>query len=183
MGNADAWLLDMEHDTAEPTSPQQREVRRWTLSRLSTDDLAFIRGFQPTIDLTLEDEQRLLCFHGSPTSYHDILLPETPNAEWQRVLAPYTPAILAGGHTHTQQLRRIGQGLFLNPGSIGVVYDRFLPAEQAHLDAWAEYALLTYERGSSSVAFHRAPYDVEQLIHIIRASGRPHGDTMIAEYG
>jgi predicted phosphodiesterase len=182
MGNADAWLLAAEHDTAEPTSPQQREVRQWTLSRLSTDDLAFIRGFQPTIDLALDDGQRLLCFHGSPTSYDDILLPDTPTEEWHRLLAPYAPAIMTGGHTHTQQLRRIGQGLFFNPGSIGVAYNTFLPADQMHTDAWAEYAMLTYERSSMSLDFHRAPYDVEQLIHVIRVSGRPHADTLIAEY-
>ena len=39
MGNADAWLLAEENDTAEPTTEQQREVRLWTLSQLSPDDL------------------------------------------------------------------------------------------------------------------------------------------------
>jgi predicted phosphodiesterase len=182
MGNADAWLLLGDDEPAEHPSPQQREVRTWTLSQLSTDDLAFIRGFRPTVDLALDDGQRLLCFHGSPASYHDVLLPTTPNEEWQRLLGPYAPAFLAGGHTHTQQLRRIGAGLFVNPGSIGVVHDTFLPPDQMQTDAWAEYAQLTIERGSLSVDFHRAPYDVEQLIQAIRDSGRPHGDAMIAAY-
>jgi hypothetical protein len=51
MGNADAWLLAEENDTAEPTTEQQREVRLWTLSQLSADDLAFIRSFQPIVEL------------------------------------------------------------------------------------------------------------------------------------
>jgi putative phosphoesterase len=182
MGNADAWLLATENDTAEPTSPQQREVRHWTLSRLSADDLAFIRGFQPTVSLALEEGRRLLCFHGSPTSYDHVLLPDTPRDEWHRLLGPYAPAIMAGGHTHTQQVRRVGEGLFINPGSIGVAHDVFLPDDPPHTDAWAEYALLTYERGQLSVDFHRAPYDVEQLIHSIRAAGRPHAEAMIAGY-
>lgn len=182
MGNADAWLLAEENDTAEPTTEQQREVRHWTLSQLSADDLAFIRSFQPTVEIALEEWQRLLCFHGSPTSYSDILLPDTPKEEWQRLLGPYAPAIMTGGHTHTQQMRRVGEGLFFNPGSIGLAYNIFLPEDQFYLDAWAEYAILTAERGCLRLDFHRVPYDVEQLIQIIRSSGRMHANQMIAEY-
>lgn len=182
MGNADAWLLALENDTADPASPQQREVRTWTLSQLSSTDLAVIRDFPLTVDLALEEGQRLLCFHGSPTSYNDILLPTTPQEEWLRVLESYAPAFMTGGHTHTQQLRRIGTGLFINPGSIGLAYDAFMPAAQMQSEAWAEYALLTYHRGAVSVDFRRAPYDVAQLVHSIRVSGRPHSEEMIAHY-
>jgi predicted phosphodiesterase len=183
MGNADAWLLtEDEHDTVEQTTEQQRAVRAWALSKLSADDLDFIRSFQPTVEVALEGGQRLLCFHGSPTSYDDILMPDTPRETWQRLLGPFAPAIMTGGHTHTQQMRRVGDGLFFNPGSIGVAYNLFLPEDQTHLDAWAEYAILTCEQGRLSLDFHRAPYDVEQLIQIIRSSGRPHADSMIAEY-
>jgi predicted phosphodiesterase len=186
MGNADAWLLAEENDTAEETTPRQREVRAWTLSKLSADDLAFIRSFQPTIEVALEGEQRLLCFHGSPTSYNDILLPDAPEAVVQRLLGPFAPAIMAGGHTHTQQIRRVGTGLFFNPGSIGVAYDYHLyqlPEDQFHTDPWAEYAILTAEQGRLiALDFRRVPYDVEQLIQIILASGRPHAESMIAEY-
>ncbi len=182
MGNADAWLLAEENDTAEPTSPQQREVRAWSLSQLSIADLAFIRGFQPTVEIALEDEQRLLCFHGSPTSYDEVLLPDTPNEEWQRLVGPFSPAIMTGGHTHTQQLRRVGEGLYFNPGSIGAVTNIFLPPDQSHSDPWAEYAILSFESGHLSLDLRRVPYDVERLITIIQASGRPHADRMITEY-
>lgn len=182
MGNADAWLLAEENDTVEPTTPQQREVRLWTLSQLSDADLAFIRTFQPTVELPLESGQRLLCFHGSPTSFDDIFQPDTPNEQWTRLLGPYAPAIMTGGHTHTQQVRRVGTGLFFNPGSIGVVYNILASEEPPCLDAWAEYAILTVTSDSFSLDFRRVPYDVEGLISVIRASGRPHADAMIAQY-
>jgi predicted phosphodiesterase len=190
MGNADAWLLDEQGDTAEPTSAQQREVRMWSLTQLSTADLAFIRDFEPTVEITLgaasADEppfgQRLLCFHGSPTSYDDILLPTTPNEEWQRLLGPFASAILTGGHTHTQQMRRVGDGLFFNPGSIGVAYNILVPEGPLHTEAWAEYAILSVVSGRLSLDFRRVAYEVGRLIDIIQASGRPHADTMIAAY-
>jgi predicted phosphodiesterase len=182
LGNADAFLLGEEKAATEPIAQQTRDVREWTFAQLSMYDQSFILSFQPTVEVTLEDGQRLLCFHGSPTSYNDVLLPTTPGEEWQRLLGPYAPAIMMGGHTHTQQMRRIGQGMFFNPGSVGLVYDVLQPANELQTFAWAEYAILTAEQGHLSLDFRRAPYDVEQLLDIYRASGRPHSDSRIAEY-
>ncbi len=202
MGNADAWLLAEENDTAEPTTPQQRAVRAWTIAQLSPADLAFIGGFQPTVEITLanrwdgpvavepraapqaaqHDGQRLLCFHGSPTSYDDVLLPTTPNEEWLRLLGPFAPATMAGGHTHTQQVRRVGDGLFFNPGSIGVVSNMLEPQDPPRTEARAEYAILSAASGRLSLEFRRVAYAVEPLIAIIQSSGRPHADDMIAAY-
>ena len=76
----------------------------------------------------------------------------------------------------------IGEGLFFNPGSIGVVYDYRLTKEQFHTDPWAEYAILSCGRGAMSLSFHRVPYDVEELLRIIQASGRPNVESMVDDY-
>jgi len=89
---------------------------------------------------------------------------------------------MAGGHTHTQQVRRIGEGLFFNPGSVGVAYNYYLPKDEFHTEPWAEYAILSYDQGYSGLEFRRAYYDLEQLVQVIRASGRPHVDHMIDDY-
>ena len=182
LGNADAWLLNKEADSAEPTSTEQREVRAWTLLRLSGRDVDFLRSYLPTVEIELDGRRLLLCFHGSPTSYDDILLPDSPKEKWDQLLGPYSPAIMAGGHTHTQQIRRIKDGLFFNPGSVGVAYDVFLSKEEFRTEPWAEYAILTYDGGYSSLAFRRAYYDLEELIRTIQSSGRPHADRMIRDY-
>jgi predicted phosphodiesterase len=182
MGNADAWLLGEENDTVEPTTRQQRDVRAWTLAELSGADLDYLRSFQRTLDVKLSDARRLLCFHGSPNSFDDVLLPETSKEDWDRLLGPFSPAIMAGGHTHTQQVRRVRDGLFFNPGSIGVAYNYNLAKEQFHTDAWAEYAILSCGDGPISLSFHRVPYAVEKLIGIIQVSGRPHAISMVNDY-
>ena len=182
MGNADAWLLGEENDTVEPATQQQREVRAWTLAELSSADWDYVRGFRRILEVTLDREQRLLCFHGSPNSFDDVLLPETSKDDWDRLLGPFSPAIMAGGHTHTQQVRRVRDGLFFNPGSVGVAYNYYLAKEQFHTDAWAEYAILSYGDGPMSLSFHRVPYDLERLIRIIQSSGRPHANSMVNDY-
>lgn len=182
LGNADAWLLNEEADSTEPTSPEQREVRAWTLSKLSGRDFDFLRSYQPTVEMKLDGRQRFLCFHGSPTSYDDVLLPDSPNEKWDQLLGPYSPAIMAGGHTHTQQIRRIKDGLFFNPGSIGVAYNALVPKEEFRTEPWAEYAILTYDGGYSSLEFRRAHYDLEGLIDAIKSSGRPQSDHMVRDF-
>lgn len=80
MGNADDWLLTgVDTSPHEKITEQQLAVREWALARLSDEDKAYIRRFQPTVEIELEGERKLLCFHGSPHSYDDILLPTTPD--------------------------------------------------------------------------------------------------------
>jgi len=158
------------------------EIRIWSLSQLTEDDRAFIANFQPTVTVNLEDDIDLLCFHGSPTSFDDIILPAAPEEEFQKILGPYADRILTGGHTHAQQIRRNGERFFFNPGSVGFAYSHYQPDGQFLADPWAEYAILTVEKGQTSLEFRRVPFEVRELIRIYRESGRPFADEAIAQY-
>src|SRR5688500_15633895 len=148
MGNADAWLLTgAVTNPGEDVTEKQEQARSWALSLLSAEDVLFIESFQPTVEIDLGGTN-LLCFHGSPASFDDVILPETPEADVQRLLGKHIPSIMSGGYTHTQFIRRVGEtALFFNPGSIGVAYNRHHPDDRFHLDAWAEYAVLSLEGG------------------------------------
>src|SRR5688572_3738664 len=68
MGNADDWLLTGIESGAENIPEERRirldAVRNWQLTQLTADDLAFIRTFKPTIQIQLDEERMLLCYHG-----------------------------------------------------------------------------------------------------------------------
>jgi hypothetical protein len=49
-----------------------------------------------------------------------VIAATTPDAEVADMLAGRAAAILAGGHTHVQLLRRQGELLIVNPGSVGL---------------------------------------------------------------
>jgi putative phosphoesterase len=186
MGNADAWLLSGE-ETADEGIPPERlrkmgEVRAWSLSKLSEDDKTFIANFQPTVTLQLQDGLELLCFHGSPASFDDVILPAALEDEFQKHLGAYAGHILTGGHTHAQQIRRLGDLFFFNPGSVGFAYSHNQPDENFQADPWAEYAILTVGNGQTSLEFRRVPFDAGEVIHIYRESGRPFADEAIAQY-
>jgi predicted phosphodiesterase len=182
MGNADAWLLTGVETGDEGTSPVQEAVRQWSLAQLVPEDRAFIAAFAPTVRLPLREDGALLCFHGSPTSFDDIILPAAPYEAIQRHFQGRDATWFAGGHTHLPQVRRFGIGFFFNPGSIGVAYSHDLPPGTLHLDPWAEYAILDATATAVSLEFRRVPLDLPALVALLRQSDRPNVAQLIQEY-
>lgn len=182
MGNADAWLLTGQETGNEGVTPAQEAVRQWSLAQLNSTDRAFIAAFAPTIRLQVTDTAALLCFHGSPASFDDIILPTMPDADVLPYFQGHDARWFTGGHTHVQQLRRIDDGFYFNPGSIGVTYRHDQPDGQFRLDPWAEYAILTATRETVSVEFRQAPFAVAPLLDIVQRSGRPHWEQTRREY-
>jgi predicted phosphodiesterase len=188
MGNADAWLLTGKETGSEAIAPDRKrkmdDVRAWMLEQLSDDDKAFIAQFHPTVELPLDANHELLCFHGSPKSFDDLIFPHTPEEDVQNMLGTYISHILTGGHTHLQQIRRIGASdtFFFNPGSVGLAYSHHQTEKDFRADPWAEYALLSVQDGRVSLEFRRVVYDVAPLIDAYRTSGRPHAADSIAQY-
>jgi predicted phosphodiesterase len=187
MGNADDWLLTGIASDAEPISEERRvrldAVREWQLTQLSASDLDFISTFKPTVQIPLDDERILLGYHGSPRSFDHIILPQTPDEEVRGYLEPKEQMVYTGGHTHIQFIRHFGRTYHFNPGSVGVAYRHDQPDDHFRLDPWAEYALLSSTPGNLSLEFRRIAFDVQKLISVYKASGRPFADSSIADYG
>jgi predicted phosphodiesterase len=151
LGNADAFLLEVPADSPEPITEAQLARREWTLEQLSPAHLDQIRAFVPTLDVEV-DGLTLRAFHGSPHSFDDVVLPETPDGQAERLLGGSGVDLLAGGHTHLQWTRVVDGALYVNPGSVGLAYDRF---DDEHVPATvAEYAVVT----GGSVEFRRTPW-------------------------
>jgi predicted phosphodiesterase len=178
LGNADAFLLEVPADSPEPLTERQLEVREWTLSQLGPPHLEQLRSFAPVVRRKL-DGVSLLLFHGSPRSYDDVLLPELGGEALEPFLG-HDAALLAGGHTHLQWTRRIGDALYVNPGSVGISYDRH--ADPPVLRSLAEWALVTVSDGAVSVELRQVPYAVEDVRAAAGQSGRPYADEWAAQW-
>jgi predicted phosphodiesterase len=179
LGNADALLLEVPTDSPEPITKQLLEVREWTLSQLSPAHLEQIRSFSPVVRRDI-DGVSLLFFHGSPRSYEDVLFP----GGGDDALEPYFghgAALLAGGHTHLQWTRRVEDAIYVNPGSVGLSFDRHAPQPPPHRGL-AEWALVTVADGSVAVEFRQIPYPVEEVQDAARRSGRPYADEWAARW-
>jgi predicted phosphodiesterase len=178
LGNSDALLLEVPEDSPEPIDDRLLEVREWTLSRLDESHLAQIRSFPPVVRREFEGVPALF-FHGSPRSFDDVLLPELGG----EALAPFQDGdavLLAGGHTHLQWTREIGGALYVNPGSVGISYDRH--GDELALRPLAEWALVTVENGAVGVEFRQVPYSVDDVRAAVAHSGRPYADEWAARW-
>jgi len=103
----------------------------------------------------------------------------------RQFLSGLDATLLTGGHTHTQQLRHLGNSWYVNPGSVSLAYNwelSDLAAGQMRVDPWADYAIVSSEGAGLGITFRHVPFDVDELAHIIRASGRPYTEEAIALY-
>src|SRR5579859_1448601 len=82
LGNTDAWLLNPPVATQASSENQHilYEITRWCADQLSADDQAYLKTFSPTLTRALDEERTLLCFHGSPRSFDDVIAAITPDA-------------------------------------------------------------------------------------------------------
>jgi predicted phosphodiesterase len=171
-GNSDEFLLTLELGSEAETVGEERarelvEVGRWSQEQLGEDGLAFLRAFEPRVEVDL-DGLRLVCCHATPTSNEDVVLPATPPEE-----IPVEGDVVAAGHVHLQWLRRVRGTLWLCAGSVGLVYEHQEPMDEVPFLPYAEYGVLTAEDGRVDVEFRRIGFDVEELLAAARAAGLP----------
>jgi putative phosphoesterase len=180
MGNTDDFLLTPKtYSGSNEESQKIYEIECWSAAQLTDGDKTFIRTFHPTVELML-GELTLLCFHGSPNSYDDVIRATTPDDELERKLSGFNADIMAGGHTHTQMLRRHRNLLLINPGSIGLPHDYFLG--EVYKPARAEYALLNTADDKISIDLRRVKVDSEQVRQSFLGSGMPHAEWMAQDW-
>jgi predicted phosphodiesterase len=182
-GNADEWLLDGLPAEAGDETLRLRRIVEWARQRLSREDVEFLCSSQATIELELRGAVAVHCFHGSPRSNRERILPTTPEAKLDQLLAGVRALILLGGHTHWQMLRRYRGGLLVNVGSVGLPVgslDRRAPGGR-RLPHWAEYAVVEAGRRSVSVELCRVAVDAAALERAARETGMPHAGRWAAD--
>jgi predicted phosphodiesterase len=175
MGNSDHFLLTLDPGEEEFTA-EQIENAKWSKSQLSGELLAFHRDFQPTVELDLNEGRTLLAFHGTPRSRDETVGPWMPEEEFRAPFEGFDAAVFAGGHTHQQWARRLGKAYYINPGSVGFPFDHRQSASPPRGDVCAEYAILSVHGAGVDVEFRRIPFDVDELLESVEASGLPNPD-------
>jgi putative phosphoesterase len=182
MGNHDAFLLDPELIHTYTEAPIIVEAVDWCRSHVSREDLEFVRTFEPRLEIPLDDQIILLCYHGSPRSHMEDLLCTTPPDELDRLLAGHEATVLAGGHTHIQMLRQHRGMLIVNPGSVGAPFREFVSGAQPTLMDHVEYALVGAHGGAVSVEVRRLPLDKPAVRKTLAASDNPLSPWLLQQY-
>ncbi len=180
LGNTDAWLLTPPVATSTSSEGMRTmyEITQWCTEQLEASDRAYLQTFPSTLECALDEERTLLCFHGSPRSFDDVIAATTPDTEVKQMLVGSSATMMVGGHTHIQMIRRYEDSFIVNVGSVG------LPGVNAGSPAlpmnrkvrWAEYGILSIKQRRLSIDLCRTPLDVAALLQEARRSGMPHLD-------
>jgi putative phosphoesterase len=186
MGNADAWMLEpQEYSGDDPFYRKINELDQWAASQLSDGDRDFLRTFHATVSVEADGQARLLCFHGSPRSNTDLITWETSEAQLKQYQTGLDANLLAGGHTHAQMLRRCGEYTWINPGSVGLCYERRSDGTDHNVPR-AEYTLLDWQDGAASITFRRVPFDLDAVrqaaLRAAMRSDMPHAEWWASEW-
>jgi predicted phosphodiesterase len=183
MGDTDATLLAADAPATDETLRRLQEIDRWGAARLTPTDRDYIGAFPSTLSLTLDTNVSLLCYHGSPRSFKDRIHATTSADELEEMFAGMKARLYAGGHTHIQMLRRHSEAMVLNPGSVGLAYDRLpSPGASVRNPPWGEYAILTAAGARFSVDLRRVPFDVSAPRRAARENDMPYAEWWCAEW-
>lgn len=183
MGNHDEAVLHPERATDLQIAPNLHDSLSWTIERMSPTDLDFLRSFHKTYVLEMSPQHSVLCFHGSPLSNTDVLTANTSAEALDRFFEGQTASLWIGGHTHVQLSRRHGSNLLLNAGSIGNAFKyTFVPGKPPELLPWAEYTILEVNGGTVSADLRRVPFDAQEVIRHMSASGNPAAPWWLDQY-
>ncbi|MEO7093706.1 MAG: metallophosphoesterase family protein, partial [Polyangiales bacterium] len=150
--------------------------------RLSAQDLDFIRGFVPTMDLELDGGARFFLFHGTPRSHMEDLLCTTPAHELDVMLGGESAAVMACGHTHIQMLRQHRGTLIVNPGSVGLAFREHAEGKAPTVLPHAEWASVEGTRAGVEIRLHRVHLDRAAMRAEAPASSNPLAPMLIASY-
>jgi len=182
LGNHDAFMLDADLIHTYNDAPIIVQSVDWCRAQLSTEDLAFLGGFVPSLELTLEGDVRLLLYHGTPQSHMQDLLCTTPPDVVDTMLTGRTASVMAGGHTHIQMLRQHKGILLVNPGSVGLAFEQYVSGKAPKILPHAEWACVESTRSGVSVSLHRLHLDRGALRSAAAASSNPLSVDLVAQY-
>jgi putative phosphoesterase len=142
---------------------------RWTASRLSDEQLAFVRGWPELFSAEIDGLGQVLFCHGSPRSDEEIVTAITAPKRLDPMLDGVRERVVICGHTHVQFDRRLGDRRLVNAGSVGLPYEG-----EAGIAPWA---LL-----GPDIELRRARYDVGLAVDALRATGYPDDDGAVRKF-
>lgn len=182
LGNHESAMLNPAKASDYHIAAHLHSTIEWGINKLSASNLDYFRSLPKTLEVQLDAQHTLLCYHGSPKSNVDNLLPETPLDKLGKYLEGQTAQVMAGGHTHFQMLRQFEGRLVLNPGSVGSAFLTPPLSPRPMLLPWAEYGLVDYEDHMIKVDLRRVAFDIAAFLKILDKSDLPLKDWWREQY-
>lgn len=146
--------------------PQKDEKRiMYTSTAEQLDHAARDHLFSLKKSLRFSMKGRSIClFHGSPEDPDEFLFPDTSLHRFTDLALSCPCSIIITGHSHTPFHKIVGKTHFINPGSVGRMFDS---------NPDASCAVLELNDTTVTVTHHRINYPVEQTVMALKSNNMP----------
>lgn len=156
LGNTDIKVKKLSKGKSfkKPSKPEKRVMYTSTADSLSRANRKFLFQLKKKKILRISG-RRIGLFHGSPENADEFLFNSTSDTRFQELADKANCDIIITGHSHTPYHKKIAGVHFINPGSIGRMFDG---------DPRASCALLTLTKQAITVEHYRISYPVAEVV-------------------
>ncbi len=161
-GNHEDFLLDIRRDAldAEWDSNPTLACYRWMSDGLTDEDVEHLESLP--FSLVSSVDPRIRLFHGSPASHMEGLGDWTEEHVFREHLDAIDEPVLVVAHTHRPLVRRLGDELVVNVGSVGLPFNG---------DTRAQYALFETDDERVEVTHRQVDWDHDLFLADYESTG------------
>ncbi len=143
-------------------NPYAEEAVKWTRNIIKDKNIEFLANLKREIRLKI-DGANIMFVHGSPRDpINEYIFPYTPDSILKSFLKSENVDVLIMGHTHMPFVKKFGDKLVFNPGSVGQPRDG---------DNRASFALLNVFNREATV--YRVKYDIDKVVTALKDEKLP----------
>jgi len=147
----------------KPSKPEKRIMYEWTAKHLDASSKKYLLTLKKTGKLNIGGLSIGL-FHGSPANRNEFLFPDTPKERFRELANQNSSDIIICGHSHTPFHQQTSSTHFINPGSIGRMFDSN-PA--------ASCAVLCINNKEVKIDFHRIRWPIKLMAQALQFYNLP----------
>jgi len=165
LGNTDRRILRIlkGKKLKKPKKEEKQVMYFWTSQNLLPENKSYLKSLPKQTDFTL-DHIRIGVFHGTLDDPDEVLFPSSPESRFRQLSknSPYQVHIM--GNSHVPYYKIVDGIHFINPGSVGRMFDG---------DPQASFAILKLSSGKITVEHFRVPYPVEEVVEGLKDQQLP----------
>jgi len=164
LGNTDRKIKKLLKGKSfkKPGKAEKRIMYTWTAEQLTNRSKKYLLSLKKSH--SIQSPFPLFMFHGSPEHPNEFLFPNTPLSRFKELAKFFPNSIVVTGHSHTPYHKQVGTTHFINPGSVGRMFDS---------DPTASCAVLRITETTISVDHFRVEYAIEETVAALKAAGLP----------
>jgi putative phosphoesterase len=165
LGNTDRKVLRIlkGRKLKKPKKNEKRVMYFWTSETIRPANIAYLKSLPEKTDFTVGGV-RIGIFHGTQEDPDEELFPSAPESRFRQLARDSVYRVQIMGHSHVPYYRIVDRIHFINPGSVGRMFDG---------DPRTSFAILKVGSGKIAVEHFRIPYAVEDVVRGLKEQKLP----------